>query len=293
MSSSKREFKYTDDTIPAEMSPISKKDNSFLSMFSSVGVSDSKGTPAKKSVKFFSDSKTDSVNSISNTVSSATTAITQSDNYIWWIVGGIILLAMIGINIFSYLAKGTDVTTSMFLPIYNWISEQVGKLLVLLGFTSLETTKQTVQTSATGTKAGVDVVSGVTTGTINAIENPMAPISSLLPSGTTSTGINGKTPSRVTDTATPIGPTPSPNQVMGKKQNLVDLEENTLNAALKNASSQQSSYPVPSASGKSGWCYTGMDQGFRNCAPVGASDICMSGDIFPSQDICINQSLRV
>ena len=288
MSSSKREFKYTDDTIPAEMSPISKKDNSFLSMFSSVGKTNTSTSPIKKSVKF----ATDSVNSVTSTVSSATTAITQSDTYIWWIVGGIILLAMIGINIFSYLAKGTDVTTSMFLPIYNWISEQVGKLLVLLGFTSLETTKQTVQTSATGTKAGVDIVSGVTTGTINAIENPMAPVSSLLPSGTTSTGINGKTPSKVTDTATPIGPTPSPNQVMGKKQNLVDLEENTLNAALKNASSQ-SSYPVPNASGKSGWCYTGMDQGFRNCAPVGASDICMSGDIFPSQDICINQNLRV
>ena len=281
MSTSKREFKYTDDTIPDEMSPISKKDNSFLSMFSSIG------TPAKKSVKFASDS----VNSVTSTVSSATATISQSDNLIWWIVGGIILLAMIGINVFSFLAKGTDATTSMFFPIYNWISEQVGKLLVLFGFTSLETTKQTVQTSATGTKAGVDVVSGVTTGTINAIENPMAPISSLLPSGTTSTGINGKTPSKVTDTATPIGPTPSPNEVMGKKQNIVNLEENTLNAALKNASSQ--SYPVPNASGKSGWCYTGMDQGFRNCAPVGASDICMSGDIFPSQDICINQNLRV
>jgi len=289
MSTSKREFKYTDDIIPDEMSPISKKENSFLSMFSSVGSDSKSSSPIKKSVKFASDS----VNSVTSTVSSATTTISQSDNLIWWIVGGIILLAMIGINVFSYLAKGTDATTSMFFPIYNWISEQVGKLLVFFGFTSLETTKQTVQTSATGTKAGVDVVSGVTTGTINAIENPMAPISSLLPSGTTSTGINGKTPSKVTDTATPIGPTPSPNEVMGKKQNIVDLEENTLNAALKNASSQQSSYPVPLASGKSGWCYTGMDQGFRNCAPVGASDICMSGDIFPSQDICINQNLRV
>jgi hypothetical protein len=258
------------DTIPNEMSPISKKDNSFLSMFSSVGTGSSSKPISKKSI----------LHNINTTTET---------NYLWWVIGGIFFLAIIGINVFTYLAKGTEATSSLFLPIYNWFSEQVGKILVFFGFSTLETTKQTVQTSATGTKAGVDVVSNVTTGTINAVENPMAPISSLY----TSTGIDGKTPSKLTDTATPIGPTPSPNQVMGRKQNLVDLEENTLNAALKNASQTSSQQVVPNASGKSGWCYTGMDQGFRNCAPVGANDVCMSGDIFPSQDICINQNLRV
>ncbi len=262
------------DTIPNEMSPISKKDNSFLSMFSSIGTGTSSKSISKKSIL------------------PSVTSSTNETNYLWWVIGGIFFLAIIGINVFTYLAKGTEATSGLFLPIYNWFSEQVGKILVFFGFSTLETTKQTVQTSATGTKAGVDVVSGVTTGTINAIENPMAPVSSLLPSSYTSTGINGKTPSKVIDTATPIGPTPSPNEVMGRKQSLVDLEENTLNAALKNAS-QTSSQPIPNASGKSGWCYTGMDQGFRNCAPVGANDVCMSGDIFPSQDICINQNLRV
>jgi hypothetical protein len=282
--SSKREFKYTTDTIPDEMSPISKKDNSFLSMFSS---------SPKKSVKFFSDSKSDS-KSVSDSISKGTSVIANSDNYIWWIVGGIILLAMIGINIFTYLAKGTETTTSLFLPIYNWFSYQVGRILVFFGFAGLETTKQTVQTSATGTKAGVDVVSNVTTGTINAVENPMAPVSDFVPGAITSTGLDGHGQSKVTDTATPIGPTPSPTTLGGKKQNVVNYETNTLNAALQNASaSQGQSYPVPTQSaGKSGWCYTGMDQGFRNCAPVGANDICMSGDIFPSQDICINPNLR-
>lgn len=259
------------DTIPNEMSPISKKDNSFLSMFSSVGSERGTSSKPNKSVSFSIVDKS------------------SETNYLWWVIGGIFFLAIIGINVFTYLAKGTEATSGLFLPIYNWFSEQIGKILVFFGFSTLETTKQTVQTSATGTKAGVDVVSDVTTGTINAIENPMAPISSFY----TSTGINGKSPSKLTDTATPIGPTPSPNQVMGRKQNLVDLEENTLNAALKNASQTSSQQVVPNASGKSGWCYTGMDQGFRNCAPVGANDSCMSGDIFPSQDICINPNLRV
>jgi hypothetical protein len=44
--------------------------------------------------------------------------------------------------------------------------------------------------------------------------------------------------------------------------------------------------------GKSGWCYIGEDKGFRTCAQVGVNDKCMSGDIFPSQEICINSNLR-
>ena len=44
--------------------------------------------------------------------------------------------------------------------------------------------------------------------------------------------------------------------------------------------------------GKPGWCFIGEDRGFRTCAQVGINDDCMSGDIFPSQEICINPSLR-
>ena len=44
--------------------------------------------------------------------------------------------------------------------------------------------------------------------------------------------------------------------------------------------------------GKAGWCYIGEDRGFRTCAQVGVNDKCMSGEIFPSQEICINPNLR-
>jgi hypothetical protein len=43
---------------------------------------------------------------------------------------------------------------------------------------------------------------------------------------------------------------------------------------------------------KSGYCYIGEDRGFRSCIEVGEGDICMSGDIFPSEAICINPTLR-
>jgi hypothetical protein len=43
---------------------------------------------------------------------------------------------------------------------------------------------------------------------------------------------------------------------------------------------------------KAGFCYIGEDRGFRSCIEVGEGDVCMSGDIFPTQDVCVNPKLR-
>ena len=43
---------------------------------------------------------------------------------------------------------------------------------------------------------------------------------------------------------------------------------------------------------KAGWCFIGAEKGYRTCAEVTDSDKCMSGDIFPSQTICMNPTLR-
>tara|TARA_B100000900_G_scaffold383518_2_gene371514 strand:- start:187 stop:738 length:552 start_codon:yes stop_codon:yes gene_type:complete len=40
------------------------------------------------------------------------------------------------------------------------------------------------------------------------------------------------------------------------------------------------------------WCYIGKDRTYRSCARINKGDNCMSGDIFPTKDICINPSLR-
>ena len=43
---------------------------------------------------------------------------------------------------------------------------------------------------------------------------------------------------------------------------------------------------------KAGYCYIGEDRGFRSCIKVGEGDVCMSGDIFPTREVCINPNLR-
>ena len=43
---------------------------------------------------------------------------------------------------------------------------------------------------------------------------------------------------------------------------------------------------------KAGYCLVGKSQGIRTCMKVTDKDICMSGEIFPSKQLCINPALR-
>ena len=43
---------------------------------------------------------------------------------------------------------------------------------------------------------------------------------------------------------------------------------------------------------KGGFCYIGEDNGVRSCLHVNDSSMCMSGDVFPTRDICVNPRLR-
>ena len=43
---------------------------------------------------------------------------------------------------------------------------------------------------------------------------------------------------------------------------------------------------------KVGYCYIGSDRNVRTCVKVGESDTCMSGEVFPTRDLCINPNLK-
>jgi hypothetical protein len=62
---------------------------------------------------------------------------------------------------------------------------------------------------------------------------------------------------------------------------------NTLNDKLNNMSPHKKSTLTEDA-----YCYIGYDNGQRECMEAYAGDVCMSGEIFPSLDICINPKLR-
>ena len=93
---------------------------------------------------------------------------------------------------------------------------------------------------------------------------------------------------------------PQPQQPDHAETNKHDLNQ-ALNEATPNytpepgygADDSYSSIQKSKSSSKSGWCYIGEDRGFRACINVGENDTCMSGDIFPTSDICVNPKLRM
>lgn len=205
-----------------------------------------------------------------------------------WIIV-FLILALLGINIFAYLAKGTQETATI-------IKQVFGPLLSFFGYNILETTKQTIENSATGAKAGVDIIAETTTGAIDTIQETAE---NGFPVGTTGTSVGiSTTNENIPRGQQALSSLPVQNNIQQAGANAEKIQHDSLEKALSNAS-QSIKYPEPDnsmstiQSGKSGWCYIGEDQGIRTCSEIGVNDGCMSGDVFPSQEICMNPKLRV
>jgi hypothetical protein len=190
----------------------------------------------------------------------------KSINIGTWIVI-ILILAFLGFNIFVYLAKGTQDITNFFGPLTEKIFG-----------TTAAVTGQAVDVTAEGAKA-------VVAGTAGAINTGLTAVQDITPN---------QAPSSIKS-----------QSVQNTLQQPDTAANNSLNKALNSSKgqtqtqgqSQSDDYQANEASssfntGKAGWCYIGEDRGFRTCSQVGVNDECMSGDIFPSQEICVNPNLR-
>lgn len=224
--------------------------------------------------------------SMSSTSGSSITNFFSNITWQTWLIV-ILVLAVIGINIFTYLAK----TTAGFA---EFINTYFGPILKLFGFSLLETTKQTINTSATGTKASVDFVADTTTGAIDTVENA-ANKNSNSTTTTTTTSNTSSNPTAQKATSTQKNSMPVQQQIQ-EAGSVYEWNQGSLDSALNDASKQSEPQPSESTNyttGKSGWCFIGEDRGIRSCSQVGVNDMCMSGDIFPTQDVCMNPNLRV
>ena len=171
-----------------------------------------------------------------------------------WIII-ILILAFLGFNIFVYLAKGTQE-----------ISDFFGPIMQKLFGTTVGVASQTVDVAAEGTKAVVG-------GTATAVNTGLSAVQDITPNN-----------SKSSIKSEPVS-----------QKRINQYDNNTLNKALNSSKQQQgggSQDYEPHEAESSGWCYIGEDRGYRSCAQVGVDDKCMSGDIFPSQELCMNPNLR-
>ena len=164
----------------------------------------------------------------------------------------LVILALLGMNIFGYFAEGVDI---------------FGALLQKLGIGTVKTVEKTVDVSMDGVKLGADV----TTGAVRDATRMILPkTDTKKDKGTISEAVNEKN-DEITNNA--IG--------QNDKVNLPREDQSSDSKIQTRVSSQ-----------KPGWCYVGTDRNIRSCIKVGESNKCMSGDIFPSRELCMNPNLR-
>ena len=101
-----------------------------------------------------------------------------------------------------------------------------------------------------------------------------------------------------TDTTDTSKNTNTTQEIQAPKNNKISLDEAVDQyMELQNKNNTElgkiNYLPPKQHTNKEGWCFIGKDRDFNSCIKVGRNDYCMSGDIYPTKDICINPSLRL
>lgn len=87
------------------------------------------------------------------------------------------------------------------------------------------------------------------------------------------------------------------NSLEKKEKEIKELEKREENGGVKKLEEKISGYTKEQTVNSNGFCYIGYDKNVRECTHVSQGDICMSGQVFPSMDVCqypkfIDESFR-
>ena len=210
--------------------------------------------------------------SLANT-STGIWASIQSMSLSFWIIV-ILILALLGINIFKILGEGTQVLGEGTQKTAGIINKIFGPIIRFFGVTTIDVAKETIS----GAQTGVDVIADATIGVLDKAESVITkdktqPVQ-------TSTHENGSAIEM--------------SQNINKNAMTKDTLYNALNESsnVENGPMADDGQGLQTFEGKAGWCFIGAEKNNRTCMEIGVNDTCMSGDIFPTQDVCVNPSLR-
>ncbi len=153
----------------------------------------------------------------------------------------IVILSVLGLNVFIYLVRGTDILNSDILSMPKNLFNK---------------TENTIEQSGGNV---VDIIEKGSSKTKNIITKELDKIGNVLD--------------------------------IRLKHNEIMNNANNANSDINN----DLDYPGKKnkKTGSQGYCYIGTDRDIRTCVNIGRNDTCMSGDIYPTIDICINPNLRM
>ena len=182
----------------------------------------------------------------------------ESGYSIWSVLSGILIVLIIWVLIFNLFNLG---------KVTDWIESGLN----FFGYSTGETIKTTANVGAAGVTSSTNVAAGAVAGSINILEKGLHLTPEEKSQGQ-SQGQNYSPPTKAESAVLSTG--------------LANLKKMTP------APDDATSVTQSGGRSKSGYCYIGEDRGFRSCIKVGENDECISGDIFPTMDICINPNLR-
>jgi hypothetical protein len=81
--------------------------------------------------------------------------------------------------------------------------------------------------------------------------------------------------------------------VYGPAEIDVTINDNRVPNSFRTPDADSSESPIQNSisSGKAGWCLVGEYENRRGCIQVSDADKCMSGQVFPSQQLCLNPTM--
>lgn len=165
-------------------------------------------------------------------------------NIIIMLLTAVLILSLLGINIFSIFGNVLQQIIDIFNPV-------VSKALSNLGYASGTVIDKTSDILADSSKVGIDI-----------LHDTVGSVGDLLVKASGNSGKN------------------------------LDIAINQpMQIAPPQPSPDASSSAIQKTPTKNSWCLVGEYNGARGCVSVSDQDKCLSGQVFPSQQMCLNPTL--
>lgn len=194
------------------------------------------------------------------------TNIFENKNLIIIVLIILLLLAILGINLLSLSGNLLQTITNIFGPL-------ITQIIGFFGYTTGTVLNKTADVVSDTAKMGIDIADG----TVHSVGNLLKDGSSSsisdytrsLDDAINNASILHKFPPTQAPAQAPTthGPTsPEPDKSQNPIQN-------------------------PITASKTSWCLVGEYQSKRGCIEIGESDKCISGRVYPSQQMCLNPTM--
>jgi hypothetical protein len=194
-----------------------------------------------------------------NTMNEFSNDLFSGKNFIILLLTGLLILSFLGINLLMILGNWMQVVISIFGPL-------VTQILSVLGYTTGTVLDKTEDVATTVAKAGVDIAGG----TVQSVADLLKQASS--------GNVDPKARAALDQSLSSNG-NKQPNKLFNYKE--------------PDADSSEAPIQKPITSDKMTWCLVGEYEGKRGCVEVDDANKCLSGQVFPSQQMCLNPTKTV